>query len=59
MIYMLYFLFQRDNGGLVMISFYNLFLTCSETASIQDVVGKFNNILSETQTITFWNFKKL
>ncbi|XP_066961162.1 dipeptidase 1-like [Macrobrachium rosenbergii] len=32
------------NGGLVMVSFYNDFLTCSPTATIQDVVDHINHI---------------
>ncbi|XP_050728028.1 dipeptidase 1-like [Eriocheir sinensis] len=33
-----------DNGGLVMISFYNDFLTCGQTASMQDVVAHINHV---------------
>lgn len=30
---------QSRNGGIVMVSFYNNFLTCSEEATISDVIG--------------------
>ncbi|XP_063866692.1 dipeptidase 1-like [Scylla paramamosain] len=33
-----------DNGGMVMISFYNDFLTCGQSASIQDVVAHINHV---------------
>ena len=36
---------QASNGGLIMISFYNQFLTCSRKASIQDVIGEKGNLL--------------
>ncbi|XP_071527138.1 dipeptidase 1-like isoform X2 [Panulirus ornatus] len=32
------------NGGILMVSFYNDFLTCSEAASIQDVVAHINHV---------------
>ncbi|XP_042217039.1 dipeptidase 1-like [Homarus americanus] len=32
------------NGGLVMVSFYNHFLTCSEHASVKDVVAHINHV---------------
>ncbi|KAK8720714.1 hypothetical protein OTU49_013145, partial [Cherax quadricarinatus] len=32
------------NGGLVMVSFYTDFISCSETATIQDVVGHINQV---------------
>ncbi|XP_063866895.1 dipeptidase 1-like [Scylla paramamosain] len=35
-----------ENGGIVMISFYNDFLTCSEKASVQDVVAHINHVRS-------------
>ncbi|XP_066981108.1 uncharacterized protein [Macrobrachium rosenbergii] len=33
-----------ENGGLVMVSFYNHFLTCSETATIKDVIDHINHV---------------
>ncbi|XP_071542112.1 dipeptidase 1-like isoform X2 [Panulirus ornatus] len=33
-----------ENGGIVMVSFYNDFLTCSQAASIQDVVAHINHV---------------
>ncbi|XP_071512639.1 dipeptidase 1-like isoform X2 [Panulirus ornatus] len=32
------------NGGVVMVSFYNHFLTCSERATVKDVVGHINHV---------------
>ncbi|XP_042222357.1 dipeptidase 1-like [Homarus americanus] len=32
------------NGGVVMVSFYNHFLTCSENASVKDVVDHINHV---------------
>ncbi|CAL4105972.1 unnamed protein product, partial [Meganyctiphanes norvegica] len=32
------------NGGIVMVSFYNYFLTCNETATLHDVVRHINHI---------------
>ncbi|XP_069165215.1 dipeptidase 1 [Procambarus clarkii] len=32
------------NGGVVMVSFYNHFLTCSETATVKDVVAHINHV---------------
>nr|XP_045593564.1 dipeptidase 2-like [Procambarus clarkii] len=34
------------NGGIVMVSFYNNFLTCSEAASIKDVIAHINHVRS-------------
>ncbi len=31
---------QRETGGIVMVNFYNDYVTCSETATISDVAGK-------------------
>ncbi|XP_068250523.1 uncharacterized protein [Palaemon carinicauda] len=33
-----------ENGGLVMVSFYNHFLTCSESATIKDVIDHINHV---------------
>ncbi|XP_069954925.1 dipeptidase 1-like [Cherax quadricarinatus] len=32
------------NGGIVMVSFYNEFLTCGQEASINDVIGHINHV---------------
>jgi len=31
---------QKDKGGIVMVNFYNDYVTCSKTAKISDVAGK-------------------
>lgn len=31
---------QKENGGIVMVTFYNYFVTCGETARVADVAGK-------------------
>jgi hypothetical protein len=31
---------QAENGGLMMVAFYPHFISCSESATLQDVVGK-------------------
>ncbi|XP_037779288.1 dipeptidase 2-like [Penaeus monodon] len=36
--------FTQLNGGVVMVSFYNYFLTCNETATVHDVVRHINHI---------------
>ncbi|XP_076064497.1 uncharacterized protein LOC143038817 isoform X2 [Oratosquilla oratoria] len=33
-----------ENGGIVMVSFYNHFLTCSKDASVQDVIEHINHV---------------
>nr|XP_027215157.1 dipeptidase 1-like [Penaeus vannamei] len=35
---------QAVNGGIVMVSFYNHFLTCSDHASVEDVVAHINHV---------------
>lgn len=32
---------QADNGGVVMVNFYPMFITCNDSASITDVVGQY------------------
>lgn len=34
--------FQKHNRGIVMVNFYSYFITCNESASISDVIGKSN-----------------
>lgn len=43
--FLLFLISQAANGGVVMVSFYNVFLTCNETATISDVIGKFSSFL--------------
>jgi len=33
-------LFQAQNRGIVMVAFYTYFVSCNDTATIRDVVGK-------------------
>jgi len=35
---------QKQNDGIVMINFYNDYVTCSEDATLQDVAGSFQII---------------
>ncbi|KAA0202773.1 hypothetical protein HAZT_HAZT008109 [Hyalella azteca] len=37
---------MRLNGGIVMVSFYNPFLTCNETATLHDVIRECHELLS-------------
>lgn len=30
-------MFQRNNGGVVMVNFYNTYISCQDTATLQDV----------------------
>ena len=46
------FLFQTSNGGLVMVSFYNVFIACNETASIEDVIGKSTHARTQTFSLS-------
>jgi len=32
------------NGGIIMVNFYSIFLTCRDTATVADAVGKFSEI---------------
>lgn len=44
LIFSLFFFIQALNGGLVMVSFYNYFLTCTSTATLQDVIAHISHI---------------
>jgi len=43
-------MFQASNGGLVMVNFYPIFISCNETASITNVAGKKNNCAQTAKT---------
>lgn len=34
------FLFQKEKRGIVMVNFYNDYVTCKQTAKISDVAGE-------------------
>ena len=43
---------QPQNGGVVMVNFYNDYLTCSKKASLEDVAGKFRESFPPLQIYT-------
>jgi hypothetical protein len=43
-------LFQAQNRGIVMVAFYTYFVSCNDTATIRDVVGKCSSVLIESSS---------
>ena len=50
----LHFFYQPENGGVVMVNFYNDYVTCNKNATLEDVAGK-----TTTTTTTKGARKKL
>ena len=49
-------MFQAENGGIVMVSFYSLFLTCGEEADVKHVVGEEDFSLLHRSYIVYYLF---